>query len=75
MEMYNTLDKQFQTLIKADLEVCMNNNLHLVMFPIWTLNVLRGGKASKNIQLFSWSIDNSTVQVQSTNTAPGVICL
>lgn len=47
MEMHYTLDKQFQTLIKADLGMCINNNLHLVMFRIWTLNVL--GEANKKI--------------------------
>ena len=32
MEMHNTLDKQFQTLIKADLGMCINSTLHLAMF-------------------------------------------
>lgn len=34
MEMHYALDKQWQALIKADLRMCINNNLHLVTFHI-----------------------------------------
>lgn len=45
IEIHYTLDKQFQTLTKADLGMGISSNLHLVMFHIWTWNVL--GEKSK----------------------------
>lgn len=64
-EMPNIVDKKFQTLIKACLGMCINSNLHLEMFHIWTLNVLMGKKQIKNIQMLSWNNDNNVIQIQS----------
>lgn len=72
IEMHYTLDKQFQTLIKADFGVGINSNLHLVMFHIWTLNVLREKRKLKiHTQLHYWNIDCSLRIVQSSSEIPG----
>lgn len=58
IEMHHTLDKQLQTLMKADLGLGINSNLHLVTFHIWTLNVLREKNKLKKIhlRLLYWNI-------------------
>lgn len=74
IETQHTLDKLLQTLIKADLGMGTNSNLHLVMFHIWTLNVLREKSKLKKIHmlywLLYWNIGGSWRKVQSSNETP-----
>lgn len=71
-ELQQTSDQQLQALIKADLGTAINGNFHLVMFHIWTLNVLREKNRLKiRMQLLYWNTDSSLRKVRSSSETPG----